>query len=139
MLDSTLFISGERTKLTVPGILEGLQEEFGDVMLAASIMTAWELLHGVWRAFHPAVRVRRREFVEEALERVPFHPFDLTAARIAAEVDAHLRGQGKLIASADLIIGSTALHLDYTLVTANLRHFKSIPSLEVVKFDFDKD
>jgi len=34
----------------------------------------------------------------------------------------------------DLLIGTTALHLDYSVATFNVRHFRQIPGLSVVQF-----
>ena len=46
---------------------------------------------------------------------------------------AHLRGQlrrqGLLIGDADLLIASTALHYNLTLLSFNSRHFQRIPDL----------
>jgi predicted nucleic acid-binding protein len=33
---------------------------------------------------------------------------------------------------ADLIIGATALHLGFDIVTLNVRHFEAIPGLKIV-------
>ena len=35
----------------------------------------------------------------------------------------------------DLIIGATALHLGFDVVTRNLRHFQAIPGLNVLSFE----
>ncbi|MDQ2710640.1 MAG: type II toxin-antitoxin system VapC family toxin [Acidobacteriota bacterium] len=39
-----------------------------------------------------------------------------------------------MIPFADLLIGGTALHFDYGLVTSNVRHFQNIPGLSVIPF-----
>jgi tRNA(fMet)-specific endonuclease VapC len=53
-------------------------------------------------------------------------------------LQAVLRGQqaarGVSIAFEDLIIGATALHLGFDVVTLNIRHFQAIPRLGVVTF-----
>jgi predicted nucleic acid-binding protein len=40
--------------------------------------------------------------------------------------------KGIVIPFADLLIGGTALHFGYALVTSNVRHFQKIPALNVV-------
>jgi len=37
-----------------------------------------------------------------------------------------------VIATADLLIGVTALHYGYAVGTRNVRHFKMIPGLQVI-------
>jgi len=54
-------------------------------------------------------------------------------ARLAAKIDAAAKQAGDVISLADLLIGVTALHLGYALVTLNLRHFQKIPGLTVVQ------
>ena len=41
---------------------------------------------------------------------------------------------GLIIDFQDLVIGATALHLGYDVLTLNLRHFQMIPGLGVVTF-----
>jgi len=38
---------------------------------------------------------------------------------------------GLVIATADLVIGITALHNSYAIGTSNVRHFRMIPGLQV--------
>jgi predicted nucleic acid-binding protein len=42
-----------------------------------------------------------------------------------------MQAAGKRIALADLLIGSTALELGYSVATANVRHFATIPDLSI--------
>lgn len=48
-----------------------------------------------------------------------------------ARTRATLRQQGRMIPDMDLLIVSTALEADPTLVTRNLRHFTRIPGLQL--------
>lgn len=48
-----------------------------------------------------------------------------------AELKAHLRRLGRLQGEFDMLIGSTALAYDLTLVTRNGRHFADMPELGV--------
>ncbi|MEY2975943.1 MAG: hypothetical protein RLZZ435_80, partial [Cyanobacteriota bacterium] len=41
------------------------------------------------------------------------------------------RAKGLLITPIDLFIGATALHHEYTLITANIKHFQNIPNLKL--------
>ena len=51
---------------------------------------------------------------------------------LAAKIDVDIRRVGLVIATADLLIGTTALHYGYALGTRNLRHFRMIPGLQVL-------
>jgi len=134
VIDSTAFISAEREGLSVVAFLDALQRRFGDEEVIVSVLSAGELLHGVWRASTPAIRAVRQQFVEEALARTWVRNVNLNTARIASHVDARARAAGKVIPTTDLWIGSTALELSFAVVTANYRHFKMIPGLKVVSF-----
>jgi tRNA(fMet)-specific endonuclease VapC len=48
-----------------------------------------------------------------------------------AETRAYLRRRGMIISDFDIIIGSTALLHDLTVITRNLRHFRCIPDLRI--------
>jgi tRNA(fMet)-specific endonuclease VapC len=52
-------------------------------------------------------------------------------ARQFGEIKAKLRREGKLIEDFDLLIATTALTHDLTLVTNNLEHFKRIENLQI--------
>ena len=135
ILDSTVFIGGKRRGQTLPEILKRVLSAFRDPEVAISSVTAAELLHGVWRSETAETRVRREEFVEEILTRIPVCPLTLRVARIVAQVDARLRSRGTTIPTADLWIGATALDLGFSLTTANVRHFAKIAGLRVHHLD----
>lgn len=95
--------------------------------MAVSVVTAYELLHGVWRARPARIRADREAYVEEVLARIPVYPVNLTVARIAARTDARLRTQGRAIATADLLIAAAALALGFGL----RRDFEAVPELRL--------
>jgi predicted nucleic acid-binding protein len=47
-------------------------------------------------------------------------------------IDGENQAKGVRLPLTDLLIGVTALDLDYSVATGNLRHFRSIPGLSVV-------
>ena len=53
-------------------------------------------------------------------------------AVLAAKIDADTKKVGIAIATADLLIGVTALHYGYGIGTRNVRHFRMIPGLNVL-------
>lgn len=62
---------------------------------------------------------------------MPVHSVTVAIALRAGQTDGQMRQLGKRIALADLLIGSTALELGYSVATANPRHFAMIPSLVI--------
>ncbi len=58
-------------------------------------------------------------------------PFDADCAEEFGRLRADLRPQGISVDDMDLLIGSTALIYDLTVVTHNTRHFRHIPGLRL--------
>jgi len=126
-----VLIGGERRNLAVPQLLEELRSAYRDTDISLSAMSAAELVHGIWRAKAPEIRVHREEFVEEWFARIPVRPVSLKIARIAGQIDAQARARGTTIPTADLLIGATALEMGSSVATSNARHFRLIPRLRV--------
>jgi tRNA(fMet)-specific endonuclease VapC len=130
IFDTSEIFALERNERTVEEIIQGrANEPFG-----ISVITVAELLHGVERADTQTRKIKRQAFVEKAIELFPVFPFDVTVARIYARLWASLSAQGIIVGSHDLIIAATALSMDYTIITANMRDFGKIEGLRVEKF-----
>ena len=127
ILDTSILIEAERGRLDVDRFIEGKEEE----LFGLSVITAAELLHGVHRADSAKRRRRRSAYVEKLIELFPIYPFDLPAARIYADLWAQLLREGKMIGAHDLMIGSTALALGFSIATFNKREFDRIEGLEI--------
>jgi tRNA(fMet)-specific endonuclease VapC len=127
ILDTSVLVDWERYRPHLQTFVEtGAQEP-----VALSVITATELLHGVYRAESPGRRHRRSAYVEQVLARFPVVEFDLAVARVYAEIWAGLDSKGMRISAHDLIIGATALALGYSVLTFNRRDFSRIPGLSV--------
>ena len=132
ILDSSILIAGERRKDSVAAILERVQAACGQTPAALSTVTAVELTHGIYRAKADTDRLRRQAFVEEIFRIVAVYPLTLEVARLAGRIHGEQMGQGNSIDFPDLLIGATALHLGFDLVTLNRKHFQAIPGLKVI-------
>ena len=127
IFDSSEIISLERNRAQVQVLVSGREDEpFG-----ISVVTVAELLHGVERADTEVRRLKRQSFVEKVLESFAIFPFDITVARIYARIWASLAKKGLTIGAHDLIIAATAISLDYSVITANRRHFEKIEGLKL--------
>lgn len=51
---------------------------------------------------------------------------------LAGRIDGEQRTLGVTIPIVDLMMGATALSLDFSVMTVNLRHFQMIPGLKVL-------
>jgi tRNA(fMet)-specific endonuclease VapC len=126
ILDTSLLIDAERENWNIKAYIQGREEEpFG-----LSVISVSELLHGVHRADSKKRRLKRSAFVEKVIELFPIYPFDLAAARIYAEVWAHLLAKGVQIGAHDLMIASTAMSLGFSVASIDKRHFDKIEGLE---------
>jgi predicted nucleic acid-binding protein len=134
VLDSSVLIAGERSGESVRQILHRVQGVYGEVDSALSVVTIVELTHGIYRATSDATRERRRAFSEELRRDMVVHPVTVEIAELAGRIEGEQAARGISIAFEDLLIGVTALYLDYAIATRNVRHFERIPGLKVVQF-----
>ena len=79
----------------------------------------------------PPRQIERERFLHELLNEISVEPITLPIAFRAGKIDGALQAKGQSIALGDLLIGTTALELGYAVVTHNVRHFQTIPGLEV--------
>lgn len=127
ILDTSILIEAERQKLAIDTFTANREEEtFG-----LSVISVAELLHGVHRADSTKRRLKRSAYVEKVIELFPVYSFEISIARIYAELWSDLNSRGIQIGAHDLIIGSTALSLGFSVATYNLRHFERIEGLKV--------
>jgi tRNA(fMet)-specific endonuclease VapC len=115
-------------------ILEQVQASQGEIEISLSVVTVAELVHGAYRAKTPEQQQGRLAFIERLCQDVPVHPVTLDIARMAGRIEGHQEAKGIRVSFEDLLIGTTALHLGYSVATFNVRHFQRIPGLSVVQF-----
>lgn len=99
---------------------------------AISVISYGELVYGS----------RRSERILENLAKVhrlaELYPIvDVTRAVMDSfgEIKAQLVSGGKTIDDFDLLIGCTALVLNYAVVTNNTKHYEKIPGLKIVNWN----
>ena len=133
ILDSSVVIAAERRREMVEQSVERVVNATGDQDAALSAMGLTELIHGLYRAKTPAVRLRRESFLNELLKDLTVYPYTKETAMLAGKLDGEQQSKGVVIPFGDLLIGATALSLGYSVLTVNLRDFGRIPSLSVVQ------
>lgn len=96
---------------------------------AISIISNGELYDGAASAADPDLEIARiREFVSTFAVLV----LDDTTMEIFARIRTNLRRRGQMISDFDILIASTALQYDLTLLTRNTRHFARIPESQAL-------
>ncbi len=133
ILDSTVVIAAERRGDTVEKMIEQVVSAAGDQEAALSSVGLTELVHGIYRAQTPAMRLRRRSFMDELLRDLTVYPYTKATALLAGKIDGEQQAQGVTIPFDDLLVGATALELGFPVLTANLRHFRLIPGLKIIQ------
>ena len=63
---------------------------------------------------------------------IAVYPLTLEIAKLAGRIHGEQMGQGISVDFPDLLIGATALHLGFDLVTLNVRHLQRIPGLNII-------
>ena len=132
VMDSCVLIASERSARSVSELIVEIRRSYGEAEIILSSITVLELEHGIHRANTSEQKSKRRAYLETVFFAIPVQPFTGEMAKKAAVIDAFAKRTGVVIPLADLLIGVTALHFGFALLTNNLRHFQKIPGLVVL-------
>ena len=130
LIDSNVLIKAEKGDIELDRYIKGREDE--DFFI--SVITASELLHGVWRAKKPAVRTRRKAFVEAILDTFPILFIDLSTARSHSLLWAELQSQGLMIGIHDSWIAAICIANGLNLTTENIKEFERVPGLIIERW-----
>ena len=103
-------------------------EYYKHIPKAISIISYGELFYRARKSNFPE---KNTAIVHHISELFPIMDVNKTIIETFGEVKSYLEKNGKIIDDFDIIIGSTALSMNYTLITSNESHFKRIPGLKV--------
>jgi tRNA(fMet)-specific endonuclease VapC len=107
------------------GVKEKIQEA-GRKNCYISEITIAELLYGATYSNSE----KHRHDVEILLESLTVVPI-YDSLPTYATTKAYLRREGQMIEEFDMLIGSSAVHHGYVMVTENVDHFERIPGIEI--------
>jgi tRNA(fMet)-specific endonuclease VapC len=93
-----------------------------------STIVLFELQVGIAKSASPTKRIQQ---LQQILNQVNLVQFDRDAAVAAATIRAQLEKQGTPIGPMDVLIAGTALALQATLVTHNVKEFSRVPGLTI--------
>ena len=85
ILDSSVVIAAERRGDTVEQLIEQIVNRTGDQEAALSAIGLTELIHGIYRARTPEIRLRRESFLNELLADLTVYPYTKETAMLAGE------------------------------------------------------
>jgi predicted nucleic acid-binding protein len=94
-----------------------------------SAMTYGELWEGI---VHSPRRPKLNEALQALLTPMAILPTDIPTAMHYGEICSILRRRGAMISAPDILIASTAIRHQLTLVSRNHRHFNRVPGLSLV-------
>jgi predicted nucleic acid-binding protein len=130
LIDASVLIEAERGSLDIAKLVKGREDE----SFYLSVITASELLHGVWRAKDAKTRSKRAAFVESILSQFPMLTIDLTTARIHAQLWAELESKGHPIGPHDTWLAAACIAHGLVLATGNVSDFQKVPGLQVERW-----
>ena len=134
ILDTSTLIHAERARQSLPDIFARLRTRHGNVASALSAVTVVELAHGIERAQTDSQRRHRQGFLNDLTGNLTVYPLTVAVADLAGRVAGRGAARGVVIPFEDLLIGATALHHGFAVVTDNAKHFQLIPNLVVKPF-----
>ncbi|MEG4197227.1 type II toxin-antitoxin system VapC family toxin [Microcoleus sp. Pol12A5] len=98
-----------------------------EIVVSTIVFFEWQV--GIAKSNSPAKRTQQ---LQQFLSRVNVIPFDRDAALAAATIRAQLEQQGTPIGPMDVLIAGTAVALQATLVTHNVKEFSRVSELAIV-------
>jgi len=132
ILDTSILVATERRGQTPAQSFAEICQLARDEEAALSVLTVFELMHGVERAQTDAQAQRQLAFVDLLCKRLTVFPVSVEIARLGGRIEGALAAKGTAVALDDLLIGATALHLKFGVATRNPKDFSRIPGLRVV-------
>jgi len=102
-----------------------------DAPKAISVVTYGELIYGCRKSERAAENLAK---VHRLAELYPIIDITRSVMDSFGEIKAQLSTAGTSVDDFDLLIGCTALALNYTVVTNNTKHYEKIPGLKVVNW-----
>jgi|SRR3989344_3064544 len=125
LLDTSLIIAYLRSRSGIVEYVSGLEAE-----LTTSYICIAELFEGV----HKSSNLESAEsgVLTFCSGLSDIFGLDLDIAKKFGQIKAHLQSSGQVIDDLDILIASTALKHNLTLVTLNPKHFSRVPHLKIL-------
>ncbi len=92
-----------------------------------SVITYYEIMNGL---IYKDAKQQIKAF-EIFKSQSQIFPLNIEIADLGAEIYSNLRRSSQMIGHNDVLIGASAIHHNFVMVTNNLNHFNRIPGLEL--------
>lgn len=122
LIDSDMVVDWLKGKPQVIQLLSSLEDQG----FAISIISYGEVYEGI---YYGADQKRHMQGLRSFLKDVEVLPLTRPIMERFAQLRGQLRGAGNIIGDFDLLIASTAIHHNLTLVTRNIKHYQRVPEL----------
>lgn len=96
--------------------------------IAVSIFSLAELYEGIYSSRDP---IKDQRLLENLLTQFSVLGIDREICKVFGRERTNLRKKKQLIGDMDLLIASTALHHNLTILTNNLKHFERVEGLKI--------
>lgn len=111
-----------------PNVVRQTNESFNQFgYLNISVVTYYELLNGL---LYKDAQKQMANFLE-LVKSCQILPITTEIAHNAAQIQAEMKLNGRIIGHTDVLIGATAIHHNFKIVTNNQAHFSQISNLEL--------
>lgn len=123
LIDSSVIIEYTKGNRTVVDLLDNIK-----VDLCSSYIVMAELYEGIFRSKNE-VEKNIIGFME-SLDKI--YGLDKRTSKIFGKLRSDLKKKGQIIEDMDILIASTCLANNLTLITLNIKHFNRIKDLEIL-------
>jgi tRNA(fMet)-specific endonuclease VapC len=134
VVDTSVFTICERQRWTSMQVGLYIASLFPTEQIVIPSVVAAELVHGIYRAKTPEQRAKRNAYIKLLLGSYTVVPFTENVAWLAGRVRGEQAQAGNTLPLADTFIAATALDLNYSVLTHNVKDFVRIPGLHVIPF-----
>lgn len=105
------------------------------VFKAISVITVQEYLRGIYYLFSENEKLLNTKLneAEKELSYFDIIPIDYSIARLAAQTDANLMQKSTPVSIADVLIATSAIKYNLTVITRNQKDFEKIAMVTALK------
>jgi len=124
LIDTNILIFSLKNMGNVNANFKKYQQE----PMSISVVSYGELVFGAQKSQQIQKNLQTVETIKNIF---PIENIDSDVMDVFGELKAQLQKKGKSVDDMDLLIGSTAIANDMTLVTHNTKHFENMPGIKL--------
>ncbi|MDQ2924020.1 MAG: type II toxin-antitoxin system VapC family toxin [Acidobacteriota bacterium] len=133
VVDTCIFVAAERRSLSLKELFRRIDDVLPAQRIVVSSITVAELVQGIYQGDRARSR-KRMAYISNLMDILPIVPFSRETAWIAGRIRGEQAAAGNMLPFADSLIAASALGLEYSVLTHNVKDFARIPGLRVIAF-----